>query len=254
MEFVRFNDVADLEAKFDDTVCAIVIEPIQGEGGIFSVSEEFWERARALATRHDAALIADEIQCGLGRTGRTFALPEISVASGYRHGCQTAGWRTCRSERLSPARNSPPALLPACTARHLVAARSSARRRSNFLPSSRMKTCLRMFKRGARSLRAGLDKLAGAFDFIREVRGEGLILGIDLSVEGAPFVQEALRQKLLINCTHEHILRLLPPFIIRQRDVVEFLTKFESCLNADAKSAAKSSLADSESTKHTHGR
>ena len=70
VEFVRFNDVADLEAKFDDTVCAIVIEPIQGEGGIFPVSEEFWERARALATQHDAALIADEIQCGLGRTGR----------------------------------------------------------------------------------------------------------------------------------------------------------------------------------------
>src|SRR6185437_12635632 len=83
VEFVRFNDTADLEAKFDDAVCAIVIEPIQGEGGIFSVSEEFWEAARALATRHGAALIADEIQCGLGRTGRYFgyqrfaSLPDV---------------------------------------------------------------------------------------------------------------------------------------------------------------------------------
>ena len=83
VEFVHFNDVADLEAKFDDTVCAIVIEPIQGEGGVFPVSVEFWERARALATQVDAALIADEIQSGLGRTGRRFAyqkfesLPDI---------------------------------------------------------------------------------------------------------------------------------------------------------------------------------
>ena len=73
VEFVRFNDVADLESKFDGSVCAFVLETIQGEGGIFPVSEAFWQRARTLATQHDAALIADEIQCGLGRTGRHFA-------------------------------------------------------------------------------------------------------------------------------------------------------------------------------------
>ena len=75
-----------------------------------------------------------------------------------------------------------------------------------------------MFSERGAELRAGLEKLAARFDFIREVRGEGLILGIDLAIEGAPFVQEALRQRLLINCTHDHILRLLPPFIIRQRE------------------------------------
>ena len=68
--------------------------------------------------------------------------------------------------------------------------------------------------RAARELRAGLNKLAAKFDFIREVRGEGLMLGIDLDVEGAPYVAEALKQGLLINCTHDHILRLLPPFIL----------------------------------------
>src|SRR6202046_4402724 len=73
VEFVKFNDVADLESKFDDTVCAVVLETIQGEGGIFPVSEEFWTRARALAIEHDAGVIADEIQCGLARTGRYFA-------------------------------------------------------------------------------------------------------------------------------------------------------------------------------------
>src|SRR6267378_3015947 len=77
-EFVRFNDVADLEAKFDDTVCAILLETIQGEGGIYPVSEVFWNRARSLATQRGALLIADEIQCGLGRTGRLFAYQKFS--------------------------------------------------------------------------------------------------------------------------------------------------------------------------------
>jgi len=78
VEFVRFNDVADLESQFDDTVCAILLETIQGEGGIYSVSEDFWNRARALATENGALLIADEIQCGLGRTGRYFAYQKFS--------------------------------------------------------------------------------------------------------------------------------------------------------------------------------
>src|SRR3984893_17607324 len=78
VEFVRFNDLADLESKWDDTVCAVLFETIQGEGGIHSVSEEFWNRARALATKNGALLIADEIQCGLGRTGRYFAYQKFS--------------------------------------------------------------------------------------------------------------------------------------------------------------------------------
>src|SRR5207237_4398333 len=79
VEFVRFNDVADLESKFDDTVCAVLLETIQGEGGIHAATPAFWDRARALASRHGALLIADEIQCGLGRTGRYFAYQKFAA-------------------------------------------------------------------------------------------------------------------------------------------------------------------------------
>src|SRR5215475_12448572 len=78
VEFVKFNDVADLETKFDKNVCAVILETIQGEGGIYPVSEAFWNRARALTSQHGALLIADEIQCGLGRTGRYFAYQKFS--------------------------------------------------------------------------------------------------------------------------------------------------------------------------------
>ena len=86
-----------------------------------------------------------------------------------------------------------------------------------------------VLKRGA-EIRGGLEKLQQHFNFIREIRGEGLMLGADLAIEGAPIVEEALRQGLIINCTHEHILRFLPPFIIAAKHVREFLKKLESAM------------------------
>jgi acetylornithine/N-succinyldiaminopimelate aminotransferase len=79
-------------------------------------------------------------------------------------------------------------------------------------------------------LKAGLQALAAKFDFIREVRAEGLMLGVHLSIEGAPFVAEAAKRGLLINCTHDHILRLLPPFIVTRAQICEFLKLFGAVL------------------------
>jgi len=239
VEFVRFNDVEDLEAKFDGTVCAIVIEPIQGEGGVFLVSEEFWERARAIATRHDAALIADEIQCGLGRTGRKFgyqkfpSLPDIvTVAKPLAGGLPLGAF--VASEKFAST------FIPGMHGSTFGGGPLVCAAALEFLTIVEGEDLLANVRARGAELRAGLEKLAQRFDFIDEIRGEGLIVGIDLAVEGGPFVQEALRQKLLINCTHEHILRLLPPFIVRQREVAEFLTKFATVLERGSKSAKKS--------------
>jgi acetylornithine/N-succinyldiaminopimelate aminotransferase len=234
VEFVRFNDVADLESKFDNSVCALILETIQGEGGIFSVSESFWTRARTLAAQHDAALITDEIQCGLGRTGRYFAFqkfdssPDIAVvakplAAGLPLGAIIANDKFASA--FAPGAHGTTfgggPLVCAAALEFLTIVEDE-----NLL--------LRVRERGA-ELRGGLEQLASRFDFIREVRGEGLMLGIDLSCEGAPIVQEALRRRLIINCTHDHILRLLPPLIISKRDLAEFLNKFEAVLCAVSK-------------------
>ena len=242
VEFVRFNDIADLEAKFDNTVCAIAIEPIQGEGGVSLVNEEFWERARALATQYDAALIADEIQCGLGRTGRKFryqkfaSLPDIvTVAKPLAGGLPLGAF--IASEKFAAA------LSPGMHGSTFGGGPLVCAAALEFLTIVEEENLLANIRARGEELRAGLAKLAARFDFIREVRGEGLIVGIDLEVEGAPFVKEALRAGLLINCTHEHILRLLPPFIIRQRDITEFLKKFEAVLARASKSSNKTSSA-----------
>jgi acetylornithine/N-succinyldiaminopimelate aminotransferase len=228
-EFVKFNDVADLEAKFDGTVCALVLETIQGEGGVYPVSEEFWTRARELAMQYDAALIADEIQCGLGRTGRRFAYQKfdsrpdiVTVAKPLAGGLPLGA--ILANEQFASA-FSPGMHGTTFGGGPLICA--AALEALQIIEDEKLMA--NVLARGA-EIRAGLKKIATQFDFIREVRGEGLILGVDLTIEGAPLVEEAMRQGLLMNCTHEHILRLLPPFILRAKDVIEFLKKFETVL------------------------
>jgi acetylornithine aminotransferase/acetylornithine/N-succinyldiaminopimelate aminotransferase len=228
-EFVRFNDVADLESKFDGTICAILLETIQGEGGIHPVSEVFWNRARALATEHSALLIADEIQCGLGRTGRYFAYenfsskPDIALvakplAAGLPLGAILASEAV--AARVSPGMHGTTfggGPLACATA-------------LEFLETVDSEKLLENIRARGAELREGLAKLAAKFDFIREIRGEGLMIGVELLVEGAPFVAEAMQRGLLINCTHDFTLRLLPPFIINRAQVREFLRLFELVL------------------------
>jgi acetylornithine/N-succinyldiaminopimelate aminotransferase len=244
VDFVKFNDVADLESKFDETVCAIIVEPIQGEGGIHLVSEPFWRRARELATQHGAALIADEIQAGLGRTGRRFAYqrfgsrPDIVTLAKPLGSGLPLGAFLANEEFAS-------AFVPGLHGSTFGGGPLVCAAALEFLSIVEEKDLLANVRERGAEIRAGLENLAARFDFIREIRGEGLIVGIDLSIEGGPLVKDALRRGLLINCTHEHILRLLPPFVISRRDVSEFFSKFERVLARAAKSANTSASARS---------
>ena len=229
VEFVRFNDVADLEAKFDSTVCAVVLETIQGEGGIFPVSETFYRRARQLCTERDVALVADEIQCGLGRTGRYFAyqkfaaLPDIVAVAKPLAGGLPLG-AILAKEKFAAA-FSPGIHGTTFGGGPLVCAAAL-----EFLTIVEEGNLLANVRERGEELKSGLARLAGKFDFVREIRGEGLMLGMELSMEGAPYVQRAFRRGLLINCTHDRILRFLPPFIIRARHAKKFLAKLEIIL------------------------
>ena len=229
VEFVAFNDVADLEAKIDDTVCAIILETIQGEGGIHPVSAEFWERARALATQHGAVLIADEIQCGLGRTGRHFAyqkfssLPDIAVvakplAAGLPLGAILTN--NAVAARISPGLHG-----TTFGGGPMICAVAL-----EFLRIVEDEKLLENVIARGEELRAGLEKLRARHGFIKEIRGEGCMFGVELSVEGGPFVAEALKRGLLINCTHDFTIRLLPPLLVTKAQVREFLGLFDKVL------------------------
>jgi len=238
-EFVRFNDVADLQAKFDETVCGILLETIQGEGGIYPVSEALWNRARALATEHSALLIADEIQCGLGRTGRYFGYQKfrsrpdiVLIAKPLAAGLPLGAILTTEevASRISPGIHGTT----------FGGGPLACRVALEFLNIVEDQELLENIRTRGAELREGLTKLAAKFDFVREVRGEGLMIGIELSIEGAPFVSMAMQRGLLINCTREFTLRLLPPFIITRAEVREFLRLFELVLRTTPQQAAAS--------------
>jgi len=238
VEFVRFNDVADLESKFDDSVCGLVVETLQGEGGICPVSEDFWLAAHSLAAQYDAALIADEIQCGLGRTGRRFAYQKfhappdiVTVAKPLAGGLPLGAF--IANEKFASA------FTPGMHGTTFGGGPLVCATALKFLTIVEEDNLLANIRERGAELRSGLEALTARFDFIGEVRGEGLMLGVDLIIDGAPFVEQALRCGLLINCTHDHILRLLPPFIIGRREVAEFLEKFETVLARTSRSASQ---------------
>ena len=249
VEFVRFNDVADLESKFDDTVCAILFETIQGEGGIHPVSEEFWNRARALATKNGALLIADEIQSGLGRTGRYFAYQRFSskpdvvtVAKPLAAGLPLGAILTSEAvaQKVSPG-------LHGTTFGGGPLACATALEFLTIIEDEKLLENIR--ERGA-ELREGLSALATKFPFIREIRGEGLMIGVELSIDGAPFVQQALLKGLLINCTHDFTLRFLPPYLVTRAQVRQFLRLLEQLFVTTPQKAASPEPAKSAPPSH----
>src|SRR5262245_13539899 len=230
VEFVAFNDLADLEAKFDDTVAAVVLEPVQGEGGIYPVSEEFWNLSRSLVIEHGALMIADEIQFGLGRTGRYFAYqkfsekPDIAViakplAAGLPLGAILTSDQV--AARVSPGLHGttfgggPMICAVALAALQVI-------EDEKLLENARAR---------GEELRAGLEKLKSKYDFINEIRGEGCMFGVEFRIEGGGFVSEALKKGLWLSCTHDFTIRLLPPFLIGKTQVREFLSLFEKVLS-----------------------
>jgi predicted acetylornithine/succinylornithine family transaminase len=249
VDFVRFNDVADLESKFDGTVCAIILETIQGEGGIYAVSEDFWKRARALATKHGALLIADEIQCGLGRTGRYFAYQKFSskpdvvvIAKPLAAGLPLGAILTSEAValRVSPG-------LHGTTFGGGPLACATALEFLNIIEDEKL---LENIRARSAELREGLSALAAKFPFIREIRGEGLMIGIELSIDGAPFVTQALQRGLLINCTHDFTLRFLPPFLVTRAQVRQFLRLLEQLFVTTPQKAAAPEPAKSAPPSH----
>jgi acetylornithine aminotransferase/acetylornithine/N-succinyldiaminopimelate aminotransferase len=227
VRFVRFNDVRDLERQFDASVCAILFEPIQGEGGIQPLSAEFLRRARALARKHDALLIADEIQCGLGRTGHWFAGQALGVqpdvitvakplAAGLPLGAILASERAARA--FHPGMHG-----TTFGGGPLACAVALA-----FLETIERERLLSNVRRTGRYFRARLEELRRRYNFIPAVRGAGLMLAMELSFPGKEIVKQALAQGVIINCTHNTVLRFLPPYLTQPKHV----DKVVSVLNA----------------------
>jgi len=220
VEFVRFNDVDDLKKKFDHTVCAVCMEPVQGEGGVRPVSKEFMQAARELTKKSGALLILDEIQSGMGRTGKYFAYqhygvrPDIvTLAKPIAGGLPLGAILTTNaiSESLHPGMHGttfgggPLACAVAVEVLNVI---------------EKQKLLARNAKLGD-YFRKQLLTLQKKHACIKEVRGMGLFLGAELdSADLAKATVTAMLEKgIIINRTNETVLRFLPPFIIEKKHI-----------------------------------
>jgi predicted acetylornithine/succinylornithine family transaminase len=216
--FVAQNDVEGLRAAVNDNTCAIVLEPIFGEGGIYECSVEFLQECRAAADRHKAALIFDEIQCGLGRTGTMFAFqsfgvtPDIvaiakPIAAGLPLGAFLAKEEFANA--ISPGQHGTT----------FGGGPLACRVALEFLAIVEEEKLLdNVNKVGAylqQELKAVVEKSAAA----KEVRGRGFIQGINLEIPARPIVDAALAEGVLFNSTQDTVVRFLPPFLLEEKHV-----------------------------------
>ena len=230
-KFVEKNDCAQLEAAFSERTCALILEVIQGEGGIFPISEAFLAKARELCDHYDALLIFDETQCGVGRPGTYFAyqkfekpiLPDVMVAAkpiacGLPLGFIAANERAAAS--ISPGMHGST----------FGGGPLACRVALEFFEV--LDELMPQIERVGSYFRSRLLELKGQFGFITEVRGQGLMVGVELSMPGAPLVIEAMTQGLLMNCTHGNVLRFLPPYTITEQEVDEAVETLQRVFTA----------------------
>ena len=218
VKFVPANDVAALEAAFSDRTCGIILEMIQGEGGIYPLTPEYVARARALADRYNALLIADETQCGVGRPGTYFAyqratpvvLPDVVVAAKPVACGLPLGFILMNDKAAASIR---PGMHGTTFGGGPLACRVSL----EFLEI--LDELMPSIQSVGGYFHASLNELAGKYSVIKEVRGFGLMLGLDLAVPGKQVVLDAMADGLLINCTHDTVLRFLPPYIVTEKQV-----------------------------------
>jgi len=239
VEFVNFNDVADLKAKFSDEVCAILIEPIQGEGGVRPVSQEFFQAARELTRSTGALLIADEIQCGFGRTGKWCAYqhygiqPDLVTLAKPLAGGIPLGVMLC-SEEASRAIH---AGMHGTTFGGGPLACAVALAVISTIERERL---LEAIAEVGSYFQQQLEALARKHAAAVEVRGMGLMLALELDSPdlAKQVVAEMMKRHILINRTDETVLRFLPPYILQKEHVDEAIAALDAILSEQPAVAA----------------
>ncbi len=230
VRFAQFNDLESVKAQVNDKTCAIMLEPLQGEGGINVAKPEFMEGIRSICDENDILMICDEVQCGMGRTGSMFAWQEYGVQPDILTMAKAIG-------------NGIPVGAFALTDRvagySLKPGDHGSTYGGNPLACMAVKTVLDIFEKEkivehvnqiAPYLTKCLEELAQKLDCVTEHRGKGLIQGLVVTRPFAEVNKNAIEEGLLIISAEGNVIRLVPPLIIEKRHVDEMIEKLERAL------------------------
>lgn len=229
-KYAPFNDISALEEKINENTCAIMLEPVQGEGGVVLVDKEYLIAVRELCDKNDILLIFDEIQCGIGRTGKLFAYEQlgvepdiISLAKALGNGVPIGAVLAKKEvgDIFVPGDHG-----TTFGGNPLVTAAALAT-----LETILEEDILQNVVEVGQYFKTKLLGLKDKYKFIKELRGIGLMVGLGLDMKGADIVKECLEEGLIINCTQENILRFLPPLTITKEDVDKAMVILEKVLD-----------------------
>ena len=222
-DYVPFNDIDALKNMVDDDTCAVMLETIQGEGGVHVPSRDYFKQVREICDEHHALLILDEIQCGMGRTGKFFAFENygikpdvVTLAKGLAGGVPIGAFMCTEAVAQSMQPGDHGTTFGgnplACAAANVV------------LDTVATPAFLRHVSTVGRDFKEKLTVLQKRFpNLIKEIRGEGLILGAELTKPGRRIVELCMKHGAIINCTVGNVLRFIPPLIVTEDQVDELI-------------------------------
>lgn len=224
---VPFDDVRAVEKAVTPRTAAVLVEPIQGEGGVRVPHEDYLRYLRKLCDEKGLLLILDEVQTGMGRTGRLFAYehygvePDImTLAKGAANGFPIG--MTLATEKV--ARAFVPGTHASTFGGNPLACSASLATFTTLLRGTPDSGLLAHCRHMGDYLTAGLRDLKGKYSFIKDIRGKGLLIGMELEMKGQPIVSACLTKGVIINCTAESVLRFVPPLIITRKEIDRLLT------------------------------
>lgn len=239
IRFAEFNNLDSVKALFSEKTCGVIMETIQGEGGIYPASEEFLKGVRSLCDEHDALLILDEIQCGMGRSGSMFAWQEygvkpdvMTVAKALGNGLPIGAFLACKgaAKVMEPGDHG-----TTYGGNPLVCAAAD-----KVLELFEEKNLVTHVQEIGQYLWEELEALAGRLDCVAAHRGKGLMQGLELSMPVGPVVKTALLEEhLVLISAGSQVIRFVPPLVIEKEDVDEMIVRLERAVKSVVRSVAE---------------
>src|SRR5208337_3489782 len=229
--FVPFNDLKALAAAVDDSVCAVLLEPIQGEGGVCLPDADYLMGVRRLCAEKRLLLVLDEIQTGLGRTGRLFAHEHFGIQPDVMTLAKALAGGLPMGALLATAEVAG-AFVPGTHASTFGGGPVIAAAATTAVALLSDEKLLAEVRAKGDYLQKALLKLMAGFPVIRQVRGLGLMWGLELAQDGAPLVAACRERGVLVNCTQGNVVRLLPPLIVSTEELNRGLQVLEEALGS----------------------
>ena len=228
VRFADFNDLMSVENAITDKTCAILMETVQGEGGIYPATQEFIEGVRKLCDEKDILLILDEIQCGMGRTGEMFAWQNYEVAPDIMTSAKALGCGVPVGAFLMTDKVASYSLVPGDHGTTYGGNPFVGRAVSTVLDIYEKEQILSHVKEVSGYLEQKLDTLVETYDFVTKRRGMGLMQGLVVTVKPAEITTKALEKGLVIISAGSDVLRIVPPLVITKEHVDEMIQKLTS--------------------------